>query len=60
MESLPPIMTVADVQDYLGISRQTAYELVHQPDFPTLRLGRLIKIPKDAFLRWIEQQTETI
>jgi excisionase family DNA binding protein len=55
MESLPPIMTVAQVQSYLGISRQKAYELVNNATFPALRLGKVIRIPREAFVQWIEQ-----
>ena len=50
-------MTVPDLQQALGISRSHAYELVNRADFPTLRLGRKILIPRAAFLRWLEAQT---
>lgn len=51
-------MNVADLQQALGIGRAQAYELVNRADFPTIRLGRKIIIPKDAFMRWLERQTE--
>lgn len=56
-DDLPLVMRVEDVQRALDISRLKAYELVHQAGFPTLRLGRCIRIPRDAFLRWLEAQT---
>lgn len=51
-------MNVADLQQALGIGRAQAYELVNRADFPTIRLGRKIIIPKDGFMRWLERQTE--
>lgn len=51
-------MNVADLQKALGIGRAQAYELVNRADFPTIRLGRKILIPRDAFMRWLERQTE--
>lgn len=51
-------MNVADLQQALGIGRAQAYELVNRADFPTIRLGRKILIPRDAFLRWLDKQTE--
>ena len=51
-------MNVADLRQALGIGRAQAYELVNRADFPAIRLGRKIIIPKDAFMRWLERQTE--
>lgn len=50
-------MTVADLQQALGIGRRHAYELVNRADFPTIRLGKKIVIPRDAFMRWLDKQT---
>lgn len=52
------VLTVADLQQVLGCGRRQAYELVNRADFPTIRLGRKILIPRDAFLRWMDKQTE--
>lgn len=51
-------MNVADLRQALGIGRAQAYELVNRADFPAIRLGRKILIPRDAFLRWLDKQTE--
>ena len=31
-------LTIRDVQEYLNISKSSAYELVHSKDFPSCRL----------------------
>lgn len=49
-DALPLILDVTDIQGIMGISRASAYELVHTPGFPVVRSGRLIKISKKAFL----------
>lgn len=51
-------LTVPDIQQALGVSKNTAYELVNRADFPKLRVGKRILIPRDAFIRWLEAQTE--
>jgi len=56
-QELPLVMRVEDVQRALLISRLKAYELVHQRGFPALRIGRAIRIPRDAFLRWLREHT---
>ena len=53
-------MNVADLQQALGIGRAQAYDLVNRADFPSIRLGRKILIPRDAFMRWLELQTEKV
>lgn len=50
-DELPLVLDVADIQRIMGISRVTAYELVHTPGFPAFRSGRLIKVSKIAFFR---------
>jgi len=50
-------MTVRDVKDYLNISQAAAYELTHRKDFPVSRFGGSIRIPRQAFLAWVEMKT---
>ena len=53
-------MTVADLQQALGCGRRQAYELANRADFPAIRLngGKKILIPREAFMRWLDKQTE--
>ena len=50
-------LTVAEVKRYLNISLTAAYELSHSKDFPVCRFGGSIRIPRDAFLAWVESRT---
>ena len=34
-----------------------AYELLHQENFPVLKIGSRLVVPKEKFLSWIEIQT---
>jgi excisionase family DNA binding protein len=56
-QTLPLVLKAADVQRILGISRVKVYELLHQQGFPTLRVGRSLRIPRDAFLKWMDTET---
>jgi excisionase family DNA binding protein len=56
VQTLPPMLTMRDLQEYLGVSRPTAYGLAHTQGFPTVRLGWAIRIPREAFFRWLEAQ----
>ena len=50
-------MTVAEMAAYLNISQTSAYELIHRKDFPVSRFGGSIRIPKTAFLAWVDMKT---
>ena len=41
-------VTVTEAAHVLGVSRSTAYELVHAGTLPALRLGRRIVVPTRA------------
>ena len=47
---------VPEIAKMLGINRIAAYELAKQKDFPTVRIGRRIVVPKDAFFSWLDEQ----
>ena len=57
-DDLPLVLDVVDIQRIMGISRVSAYELVHTPGFPAFRSGRLIKVSKKAFFDWMAQSAE--
>lgn len=55
---LPLTLTAPEVGEVLGISRAAAYELVRSAGFPHMKIGSRILIPRDKFIRWINEQTE--
>ena len=59
-DDLPLNLTVMQTADVLGISRASAYELIHKDGFPRIKIGdgRYI-IPKYAFFKWISDNTKT-
>ena len=42
----PDIVTVAQLQKMLGISRHQAYELINDGSIPGIKIGNAYKIPK--------------
>jgi excisionase family DNA binding protein len=55
-EDYPLVLTVTDIMEILGIGKRIAYELMDRTDFPTVRIGKLKRVNRDAFFEWIEQQ----
>ena len=56
-DELPLFLNAKTVAEILGISVAGAYELLHQENFPVLRIGSRLVVPKEKFLSWIESQT---
>ena len=56
-DELPLFLNANTVAKTLGISPASGYELLHKPDFPSLRIGNRIVVPKEKFIQWVEQNT---
>ena len=56
-DDLPLFLNAETVAKVLGVSISSAYELMHDPDFPTLRVGSRLVVPKEKFIRWAEGRT---
>lgn len=52
-EKLPPILHVKDLQILLSISHNTAYELVRSGKIKCIRIGKVYKIPLEAFYEYL-------
>jgi excisionase family DNA binding protein len=49
------VYTVREISIMLNRNLPATYELMKRKDFPSIRLGRRIVVPKAAFHRWLEQ-----
>ena len=56
-DELPLFLNAATVSRVLGVSPSSAYELMHEKNFPTLRIGSRMVVPKEKFIEWVEQHT---
>ena len=56
-EELPLFLNAETVANVLGIAMSSAYELMKEQGFPSLRVGNRLIVPKEKFMAWVEQQT---
>ena len=54
------LMTIAELREFLNISRTKAYELVRSPNFPIIRVGKCIRICKKDLFEWLHSQKKMI
>ena len=50
VEALPELLTPEEFRTVAGLGRATTYELIRSGQIPSVRFGRLIRIPKSALL----------
>ena len=52
-DELPLFLNAATVARVLGISPSSGYELMHETDFPVLKIGNRMVVPKEKFVEWV-------
>ena len=57
-DELPLFLNAATVAKVLGVSPSSGYELMHEPDFPILKVGSRMVVPKEKFVEWVSQHTQ--
>lgn len=55
LEEFPALLNISDVQEILGVGRNTAYSLVRSGKIKHLRIGKLIKVPKATLEAYLNQ-----
>ena len=56
-DELPLFLNSETVAKVLGVSPSSAYELMHEPGFPVLRVGNRMLVPKEQFIQWVLEHT---
>ena len=55
---LPLFLNADMLAKVLGVATSTAYELMHEKDFPALKIGSRLLVPKEKFRLWVETKTK--
>ena len=54
------VYTVDEIRMMLGIGKNEAYRLTHSKNFPAIRIGNRIVIPKEELRKWISVHTKGV
>lgn len=57
-DELPLMLNAEMIKNVLGISLTSAYELMHEKDFPSIKIGSRLLVPKDKFILWIDNKSK--
>ena len=57
-DELPLFLNATTVAKVLSVSPSSCYELMHEPDFPVLKIGSRMVVPKEQFVEWVLRHTQ--
>jgi excisionase family DNA binding protein len=57
MNTLPELISVKELMNYLHCSKSTAYALCKRRDFPSFRIGKSFYIKTDDLSQWIDKES---
>lgn len=57
-EDLPEALEPKHVQLILGIGRSQTYELFNKPPFHVVKIGRIYKVSKVTFFKWLDGEEQ--
>ncbi len=53
------LLRAEQVARALGLGRSKTYELMAAGQLPVVRIGRSVRVPREALEEWVRQQTVT-
>lgn len=56
-DDLPLFLNAETIAKLLGISISSSYELMREKDFPSLKIGSRLLVPKEKFSEWIDKKS---
>ena len=58
LKQRPEMLSANDLLEIFPISRSGIYDLLREPGFPCIHLGRRIIVPRDAMIDWLENRLQ--
>lgn len=56
-EELPLFLNAETLANLLGVLVSSSYELMHEKDFPAIRISSRLVVPKEKLQLWIDAKT---
>lgn len=51
------LLKVSEVADELRVARSYAYRLIQEGELPVVRIGRSVRVPREALEEWVRGRT---
>nr|WP_201001251.1 helix-turn-helix domain-containing protein [Paenibacillus glycanilyticus] len=53
-DDYPSVLEAKHIQKILDIGERQTYELLNSKQFHVVKVGRMFKVSKEVFIRWLE------
>lgn len=53
----PWLLRAGEVAQLLGVSRSKVFEMMAAGEFPVVRIGRCVRVPRAELADWLSQRT---
>ncbi len=53
-DKAPELLNVTEAAQIARVGKAQIYNLAHTDNFPAVRFGKIIRIPKDKFKEWLD------
>lgn len=57
-EDLPLFLNVNDLSNAIGIAPLSCYELMHEKDYPSIKIRERLVVSREKFIRWDDEQSK--
>ena len=57
LSEAPDVLTVDQVAELLQVNRKTVYEAIHREEIQVVRLGRVIRVPRQSLGAYLGYET---
>lgn len=57
LSEAPDVLTVAQVAELLQVNKKTIYEVIHRQEIAVVRLGRVIRVPRQSLSAYLGIET---
>jgi hypothetical protein len=54
-DDFPLSLKMKDVAKIMGVCVPKAYDIARRPDFPVIKDGNRLIVPRDAFFKWFNE-----
>lgn len=51
------LLTAKEVQALLGLGESKVYDMMARGELPSVRIGRLVRVPRSELMAWIASRT---
>ncbi len=58
LKNYPVVLSISDVAEILNVTPATVRRHIRKKDIPSIKVGKLVRIPKDSFISYLHGENK--